>query len=301
MYNVFARPGLPSFDYVQARTPDQVVSLLGEHGEAARLLMGGTDLLPGLRNGLLCPRVVIDVKDLPGMRDIVYDPTQGLTVGAAVTMNQLVYHLDVQAHYPLLAEAAGAVASYQIRNRATLGGNLCNASPCADTAPVTLVLGAEFVLQGPTGQRYVPASQFFLGPGRTVLQAGEMMTAVRFPPSPARAAARYLKLGRCRSGDIALVGVAVFGFPNGKGSAYSFRIGLGSVAPTPIRATEAEQVLSSSPPGDDTFALAAERAMAAASPITDVRGSADYQRAMVRTLTLRGLRAVWQQLSAQGL
>ena len=140
---MFARPGLPSFDYVRPGTADEVIGLLQEHGEAARLLMGGTDLFPGLRDGAFRPKVVVDVKGLPGMRDILFDRETGLTVGAAVTMNALANHPDVQAHYPLLAEAAGTVASYQIRNRATLGGNLCNASPCADTSPATLVLEAR--------------------------------------------------------------------------------------------------------------------------------------------------------------
>jgi carbon-monoxide dehydrogenase medium subunit len=275
-----------------------VVSLLLKHGESAKLLMGGTDLFPSLRDGVLCPQVVVDLKGLPGMRDITYDAAQGLTVGSAVTMNQLTHHPDVQAHYPLLAQSAGAVASYQIRNRATLGGNLCNASPCADTAPATLVLEASFLLYGSNGGRSVPAREFFLGPGRTGLHAAEFMTAVCIPPPAAVTAARYLKLGRCKTGDLALVGVAVLGFPNGTPSGYRFRIGLGSVAPTPIRALEAEKTLASDVPGEEAFALAAEQAMQASSPITDVRGTAEYQKAMVRTLTLRGLREVWQRLPA---
>ena len=291
---MFARPGLPSFDYVRAGTYDEAVRLLEQWGEKARLLMGGTDLFPGLRDGAACPKVVVDVKHLPGMRDIRCDTQAGLAVGAAVTMNELAAHPDVQAHYPLLAEAANSVASYQVRNRATLGGNLCNASPCADTAPAVLVLDAEVVLYGPKGERAMPASRFFLGPGRTALQPGELMMAVRFPPPPVPAAARYLKLGRCKAGDLALVGVAVLGFGNGTG--YHFRIGLGSVAPVPFRAAEAEQVLAANPPSEETFALAADKAMAASSPITDVRGTAEYQKMMVRNLTLRGLREVWERL-----
>lgn len=299
---MFARPGLPSFDYVQARTADQVVSLLTKHEEAAQLLMGGTDLFPGLREGIYRPRVVVDVKHLPGMGDILYDEGLGLTVGAAVTMNELAAHPDVQAHYPLLAQAAGAVASYQIRNRATVGGNLCNASPCADTSPAMLVLEAEFVLYGPNGQRTVPSGEFFLGPGQTVIQTAELLLAIRLPRLPAGdrcTAARYLKLGRCKSGDLALVGVAVLGLMPDSG--YEFRLGLGSVAPTPLRASEAETLLASNPPGRETFVLAAEKAMNAASPITDVRGGAGYQKAMVRTLTLRGLVDVWERLQKHGL
>jgi carbon-monoxide dehydrogenase medium subunit len=253
--------------------------------------------------------MVVDVKHLPGMRDVLYDEGTGLTVGAAVTMNELARHPEVRAHYPLLAQAAETVASYQIRNRATIGGNLCNASPCADTSPATLALEAEFVLYGPDPstsyvrsasgrhrERIVPAAEFFVSPGQTVLRAGEFMTAIRFPPLPSACAGRYLKLGRCRSGDLSLVGVAVLGYPNGIAAGYEFRVGLGSVAPTPLRAAEAEAFLAGSPPGEETFRQAAERAMAAASPITDVRGTAGYQKAMVRTLALRGLREVWERL-----
>jgi carbon-monoxide dehydrogenase medium subunit len=287
---------LPSFDYVRPGTIDEAVGLLQERGEAARLLMGGTDLFPGLRDGLYRPKVVVDVKGLPGMSDIRFDMQTGLSVGAAVTMNALADHPDVQAHYPLLAEAAGVVASYQVRNRATLGGNLCNASPCADTAPATLVLEAGLDLYGPSGQRTVRAGAFFVGPGQTVLQPGELLTAIRFPPPPADAAGRYLKLGRCRSGDLALVGVAVLAFPDGTRSGYKARIGLGSVAPTAVRVPAAEEALAAMPPGEDAFALAAERAMELASPISDVRGSASYQKAMVCALTLRCLRDVWTQM-----
>jgi carbon-monoxide dehydrogenase medium subunit len=257
--------------------------------------MGGTDLFPALREGRFRPQTVIDVKGLPGMGDILFEEDKGLTVGAAVTMNALVADPVVQRHYPLLAQAAGTVASYQLRNRATLGGNLCNASPCADTSPATLVLKAELELLGPIGVRRVPAGQFFTGPGQTVLRPDEFLTAIHFPP-PSSGGARYLKLGRCKSGDLSLVGVAVCALSNGISSGHQFRIGLGSVAPTAVRATAAEALLAVNPPSEETFARAAGEAMAAASPITDVRGSAAYQKAMVRTLTLRALRAVWAQI-----
>lgn len=293
---VLARPGLPSFDYVRAATHDEVIVLLEQHGEAVRLLMGGTDLFVRLRDGFIRPQIVVDVKHLPGMRDILYDQQTGLTIGAAVTMNEVARHPDVQTHYPLLAEAANSVASYQLRNRATLGGNLCNGSPAADTAPAVLVLEGRIVLYGLGGEREAPASNFFLGPGQTATQAGELMTAICFPVPPAGAVGRYLKLGRNKAGDLAIAGVAVFGFPNGTASGYSFRIGLASVAPVPLRALGAEEVLAANPPGEDIFALAAEKAMETASPIDDVRASAAYRRAIVRVLTLRGLREVWEQL-----
>jgi carbon-monoxide dehydrogenase medium subunit len=269
--------------------------------------MGGTDLLVRMRDKFIHPQVLVDVKQLPGMRDIVYDAGAGLTVGAAVTMNQLARHPDVQAHYPLLVEAANSVASYQLRNRATVGGNLCNASPAADVAPATLVLGGKFVLHGPNpstgsgqrpsagsgrcGERDVAAGEFFTGPGQTVMQPGEFMTAIRFPLPPPGSAGTYLKLGRNKVGDLSIVGVAVLGSLNGS-SGPRFRIALASVAPVPLRVPEAEEILATNPPGEEAFALAATKAMQAATPIDDVRASAAYRKAMVRLLTLRALRHV---------
>jgi CO/xanthine dehydrogenase FAD-binding subunit len=265
--------------------------------DGVRLMMGGTDLLVQMRDGAIRPQTVVDVKHLPGMRDIAYDERAGLTVGAAVTMNQLARHPDVQAHYPLLAEAADSVASYPLRNRATLGGNLCNGSPAADTAPATLVLEGRVVLYGQRGERELEAGEFFLGPGQTAIEATEFMTALRFPIPPAGAAGRYLKLGRNKAGDLAIAGVAVLGFPDGTApSGYRFRIALASVAPLPLRAPEAERALADNPPGEETFARAAEKAMRAATPIDDVRASAAYRKAMVQALTLRALRDVWEQL-----
>jgi CO/xanthine dehydrogenase FAD-binding subunit len=295
--DVLARPGLPSFQYVKPDTPAQVVSLLREHGAAAKLLMGGTDLFVRMRDGAVCPQIVIDVKHLPGMRDISYDRKGGLFVGAAVTMNQLARHPDVQAHYPLLVQAANSAASYQVRNRATIGGNLCNASPCADTAPATLVLDGQLVLYGPDGKRQVSADAFFVGPGQAAMAPDELLVSLRYPISPPGSRGAYLKLGRNVKGDLALVSVAVLGFPDETAaSGFRFRIALGSVAPIPLRVPAAEEVLSTQESGEETFDLAAKKAQETASPIDDVRASRAYREAMVRTLTLRALRDVWEQL-----
>lgn len=294
---MFARPGLPAFEYVCARSRADVVRILERQGEAARLMMGGTDLFPALRGGSVQAQVIVDLKGLPGIQDIRLDEAGQLVVGAAVTMNQLVSHNLVRERYPLLAEAASTVASYQVRNRATLGGNLCNASPCSDTAPAVLVLGGELCLDGRDGERWVPAQAFFQGPGKTVLGPAEFLAAIRLPVTPLPSAGRYLKLGRTKAGDLALVGVAVLGYPDAAASGgYCFRIGLGSVAPIPFRAAKAEELLASRAPAEDQFAMAARVAQDSSSPISDVRGSAAYQQAMVHRLVLRGLRDVWEQL-----
>jgi carbon-monoxide dehydrogenase medium subunit len=278
---------------------NEAVHLLLEHEGAARLMMGGTDLLVRLRDGALAPRLVVDVKGLDGMQDVIYDPGRGLGVGAAVTMNQLARHPDVLTYYPLLAEAAHSVASYQLRNLATVGGNLCNASPCADMAPATLVMEGRLVLREPHDERTVPVGAFFLGPGRSVLRQAEMMIAVEYPVPPAGSVGRYLKLGRNKVGDLALVSVAVLGYPDSAApSGFGFRIALGSVAPVPLRVPEAEDLLAEQIDGEASLNLAAQKAVEATSPIDDVRASAAYRCAMVHNLTLRGLREVWQRLSA---
>lgn len=299
---MLARPGLPGFDYVRAESAAQVHELL--QGRDVRLMMGGTDLFPQMRDRAFRPQTVIDIKNLAGMRELIYHAENraenraenGLTVGAAVTMNQLARHPDVQDHYTVLAQAAHSVASYQIRNRATVGGNVCNASPCADTSPAVLALEGRMVLNGPEGERELPASEFFVGPGQTALRPGEFLAAIRFPAPPAGCVSCYQKLGRSKLGDLALVGVAALGYPDVVKSGYRFRIALGSVAPVPLRVPAAEEILASHPLGEESLAAAAEKAMEAAKPISDVRASASYQTLMVRALTVRSLRNLWTQL-----
>jgi CO/xanthine dehydrogenase FAD-binding subunit len=290
-------PGLPGFDYVRARAPADVAALLLEYGNRARLLMGGTDLFVQMRDGVLAPDVVIDVKGLPGMTAIHFDPAAGLQIGAAVNMNALAAHPAVKAHYPLLEQAVETVASYQLRTRATMGGNLCNASPAADTAPAALVLGAQCVVWGPSGERIIPANDFFLGVRKTALQPGEFLTRIDIPVPPDGWAGRYIKLGRNAGGDLAIVGVAVMGYPDrSAASGYRFRLALASVAPTPIRVPAAEALLADHPITAERLAQAALAAQDAAKPIDDLRGSARYRKAMARNLAQRALDDVWQPL-----
>lgn len=290
-------PSLPGFDYVRVRDPAEVSALLLEHGDRARLLMGGTDLFVQMRDGVLAPALVIDVKALPGMTTVAFDPAAGLQVGAAVSMNAMAAHPAVQSHYPLLVQAVETVASYQLRTRATMGGNLCNASPAADTAPAALVLDAQCVVWGPDGERVIPANAFFLGVRKTALQPGEFLTRVDVPIPPRGWAGRYIKLGRNAGGDLAIVGVAVMGYPEGStASGYRWRLALASVAPTPIRVPAAEALLAAHPITADVLAEAALAAEAAAKPIDDLRGSARYRSAMARNLTRRALDDVWHQL-----
>jgi carbon-monoxide dehydrogenase medium subunit len=213
-------------------------------------------------------------------------------------MNQIASHPDVLAHYKLLAEAADSVGSYQIRNRATIGGNLCNASPCADITPATLVLKGRLVIFGENGFSETPAEEFHKGPGKTSLGAGDFLTAVKFPILPVGAVGHYYKLGRNKIGDLSVVSVGILAYPDKESkSGFRFRIALGAVGPVVFRASKAEHYLELYPPEETTFAKAAELAREATSPISDVRSGADYRREMIQSLTFTGLQEIYRELS----
>jgi CO/xanthine dehydrogenase FAD-binding subunit len=298
--NLNPHPDLPAFDYLQPGTPAEASRFLVQHPPpAARPFLGGTDLFIRLRDGAWQCRCVVDLKRLPGVQELAFDPQTGLTFGAAVDMNRLIASPAVQAHYPLLAQACASVASYQLRRRATVVGNLCNASPAADTAGACLVYGAELRVYGPSGERREPLAGFFLGPGRTRLQAGEIVLSLRLPPPPAGACGRYIKLGRNRLSDLAIVGVTALGYPDPTcPSGYRFRLALASVAPLPLVPAVAEACLAERPPAQATFMEAARLAQQACDPIDDLRASARYRRAMVHNLTLQALEQVAAQMVA---
>jgi CO/xanthine dehydrogenase FAD-binding subunit len=294
-------PELPSFDYVLPQSYEQAFEMLLNHPTDVRPFMGGTDVFIQMRDRTLAPKFLIDVKHLPGMTSIGFDKNIGFRLGAAVNMNMLAKHPKIKEHLPLLAEAANSVASYQVRNRATLGGNLCNASPAADTAPTALVLEANLVARGLNGERMIPIGEFFLGPGETALEQGELLIRIDIPTPPEAWKGRYLKLGRNAEGDLAIAGVAVLGFPDDTtDSGYRFRIALASVAPTPLRVLEAEEILSRGPITDQKIEEATNVTQGACQPIDDVRASGKYRRAMVGVLTRRGLHEVWTALKEGG-
>ena len=291
------------FDYIIPRDHAEASALLTQGTGLTRAFMGGTDLLIRIRGGFVRPERVVDLKHLPGIRDIEQSPDGWLVIGAACTMNQVAGHPTVQARYDLLTQACNSVASYQLRNRATLGGNICNASPAADTAPALYCLDAVAEIFSPHGSRRVPIAEFFVGPGKSALKPGEFVTAIHLPPAPAENTAAFNKLGRTKIGDISMVSVAVYwskdeggrlkdeAGPSSLVIRREWAIALGSVGPTPLRAPEAEAALAAdtSPEG---VRRAAELAAAAARPIDDIRASAAYRRAMVAVLTRRGIESV---------
>lgn len=282
------------FDYCRPTSFEEAFRLLVLPEKVVMPMAGATDLIPMVRDEHWQPDVVVDVKDLPGLCDIVETP-EGLCVGAAVRMAELVHHPVVNnPRWNLLAQAAAAMGNEQVRNRATLGGNLCTASPAADSAPALLTLEACAVIRGASGERRVPMAEFFVGPRRTAIQKGELLVGVLIPAPPEGAVGTYVKLSRRKAGDLAIVGVAALAYPHNGG--YVWRLALGAVAPTPIRAPEAEVTLNA---GHDEAAIehATKCAFDACCPIDDIRASAEYRKAMVSRIARRAIEGVLAQLA----
>ncbi len=292
-------PGLPEFDYVIPASLAEASQFLAEHQGEARPFMGGTDTFVRMRDGFWKEKYIVDIKKLEGLKEITFDPASGLTIGAAVNMNKVAESAVIKANYPLLAEAAKTVASYQLRSRATIVGNICNASPAGDTLGACILLGGVLKVHGVDGERDEPLSSFFVGPGKSVLKSGDIATAIKFPLPPQGAVGKYIKLGRNSLSDLAIVGVTALGYPDAEvPSGYRFKVALASVAPVPLQVSQVEEVLSSQPVTADVIAQAAQATMDACNPIDDVRGSARYRKFMVRNLSKRALTAVWEKLQS---
>lgn len=292
-----SHPGLPEFDYVKPASLKEASQFLSQHAGDARPFMGGTDIIVRMRDGFYKEKFLVDVKGLDGTNKITFDHQKGLTIGAAVTMNMVAAHPDILKHYGVLADAAHSVASYQLRNRATVIGNICNASPAGDSIGACLVLNGVLKVHGVDGVRDEPLSTFFKGPGKTVLKTGDIVTSIFLPLPPEKAAGKYLKLGRNVISDLSIVGVTVYGYADAKAkSGYTFKLALASVAPVPFVPVTSEKILAEKLLTDDVIQEAAVAAMDAVTPIDDVRGSAQYRKLMVRNLVRQGITAVLSQL-----
>ena len=267
-------------------------------GGNARLLAGGTDLLPQVHGGRIGDIILVDVSDVPELQGIRPDGDV-LRIGAATKLADIVRSPFLTGGLRVLADSAAQVGSVQIRHLATLGGNLCNASPSADTAPALLALDAVAAIVSPAGERLVPLEHFFLGPGRTALQSGELLVAILLPEHWREGAATYLKHAPRNAMDLAVVGIAA-SFSRKPNGLPEVRLALGAVAPTPIRARRAEAQLLSAPALDErAIREAAACAAGETNPISDVRASAAYRRAMAELLVARALRTVLRSGSSE--
>lgn len=266
------------FEYFEPATLAEASRLLAGGGQA---LAGGTDLLVEIKEQLRRADRVVNIKKIPGIGGLSFDPRHGLRIGALVTAREVELDTVVLEKYASLAQAARELGSIQVRNRATIVGNVCRASPSADTLPPLIADGAIIQLHGANGARELPLEQFFTGPGKTVLRPDELVTGLVVPAPPPRTGKVYIKHGRRKAMELATVGVAVTLTRDA-----DVRIVLGAVAPTPIRARAAEEILKKDP---KALGQAAAAAMAEARPISNVRASAEYRREMVRVLTRRAI------------
>lgn len=276
------------FELVLPRSIDECVEILADRGRDKKLVAGGTDLLPQLKNGLLRPSVVVDLSGVAALRTLEGGQAGGLRIGASVTARELELASPLRSRYAALAESAALVGSIQVRNLATVGGNLCNAAPSADMAPPLLALDAEAMIVGAGGRRRVPLESFFVGVRRTVLAPDDLLVELVVPAPAPGSGGSYLRHTPRRELDIAVVGVAAQLTLAG-GVCARARIALAAVAPTPMRATAAERALEGQPVTAEQIERAAELAAGAARPISDQRGSADFRRHLVRVLTRRTL------------
>ena len=277
------------FEYLEPRNLRQAIRMLQQHGENARVVAGSTDFLVRWRAGFWHPDFVVNIQHLPGLGRLTFSRSNGLRLGALVTIQALEQHPAVRRHYPALAAAAASFAGVQVRNLATVGGNICNASPSGDTLPALLAYGAECRLAGPDGQRQVSLDQLFTGPGRSVLAHDEVLTEITLPPPAPGTGSLYIKHSPRGAMDIATVGVASALSVDRSGVCTDAKIALGAVAPTPLRARDAEDLLRGRTLDAELLQAAADAAMAQATPIDDVRGTAQYRRQMVGVLARRTL------------
>ena len=267
-----------TFQYEAPQSRAELLALLAEHGEGAKVLAGGTDLLVNIRYGFTRPRVVVNVKKVAGFFGSTFSKTDGLLIRPAVTVNDLLRDPRVRELYPLLAACAHDLASYQIRNRATVVGNVVNASPCSDMAPALLCLGARALVASERGERVVPFQEFFRGVKSTVLRADEVVEGILVPAASAGARGGYRKLKRIQGHDLGIVGVALMKKDG------LLRLGISSCAPTPLLV---DGLKESDPP--EVVVAAARRAI---RPISDLRCSREYREYMVEVFVRRLLREV---------
>ena len=274
------------FEYFTPDRLDEALDILQQHPEA-QVLAGGTDLLVQAHERNRPIAALVSLRRIPGLNTVAINGM--LCLGAMQTVGKVAAHPGIRQDYTALAMGAGLIGSVQIQNMATVGGNICNASPSADTAPGLLASGAQVVLASAMGERILPLEAFFQGPGKTALQPGELLIRLELPLPPAHCGSFYLRHTPRARMDLAFVGVAAAVQLSETGEICSARIALGAVAPTPLRAYRAEQRLAGSRPDEALINEAALLAAAETHPIDDLRASADFRRHLVEVLTRRAL------------
>ena len=277
------------FEIYQPSSLEEASRLLKDNGPGGRFLAGGTDLVIAMKEKGLAPKYIVDLKRIPGLRGIREKSDGSITIGALTTMREIEISPLIKIRFPFLAQSAAEVGSIQIRNRATVGGNMANATPSADVAPSLIALNATVRIMGANGERTTALEEFFRGPGQTIMSADEILTEIAIPKTPSSLVGEYIKFSPREMMDLAYVGVAVAYALGEQKRCDGVRIVLGAVAPTPIRTRKAEAAVEDQTLTEALAEKAGEIAAEESKPISDVRSSADYRRAMVAVMTKRAL------------
>lgn len=289
---------MKDFDYAAPTTLEDAVALLSRQEDQPRLLAGGTDIIVQLREGLKDAGVVLDIKKIPELVEMSCD-SSGLSLGAAVPCYRLYEDAGIVADYGALTDAAHIIGGWQIQSRASIGGNLCNSSPAADGVPPLIVHDATCHITGPKGSRNVPVAEFCTGPGKNVLEPGELLVKLTLPAPGAKSGSAYLRFIPRNEMDIAVAGAAASVTLSDDGKTIlSGRIAAGAVAPTPKYCAEASDFLAGKPATEETFAVAGELAKKVATPIDDMRGTIEYRVHLVGVLTKRALAIAVERASS---
>jgi aerobic carbon-monoxide dehydrogenase medium subunit len=279
---------MKNFEYLQPKSIDEAISLVVSHGDKARYIAGGTDVMVKIKERKLEPQYLISLRRIPDLAYIQRDPEGVLRIGALTTHRMLEKSPLIRQHYPCITDAVENIGSVQVRNVATIGGNICNAVPSADGVIPLLTLGAHVTLIGPKGKRSLPLKSFFLGPGQTLIEPGEIVTEFFIPPLPPRSSGAYIKHTRREAMELPILGVGmVLSLGEDKKTCVKIRLALGVAAPTPIRAYQAEEYLQGKEPNPSTLAEMAELAVKETRMRDSIRGRAWYRREMVGVLIPR--------------
>lgn len=287
---------MESFEYLAPRSLTEAFSALG-NGKRSLLLAGGTDVIVQLREGRRQCDQLIDLKHIPELMSYRFEGDGSLTIGAAVPLAELYEDTEVRRRLPALVDCASIIGGIAIQSRASLGGNLCNASPAADASPALMALGARLVIAAPSGNREIPVEEFFAGPGRNTLQPGELLLQVKIPAPSANSGAFYHRFIPRNEMDIAVASSGVSITLDGDGNITAARVALGAVAATPLMVPAAASALIGKPANAESFAAAGEAAAAAASPIDDMRGGVAQRKHLSKVLTVRALEGALQRIS----
>ncbi len=289
---------LPRFDFFAPQTLEAALRLLDGQGEGFSVMAGGTDLMVKMSHGRLKPKTIISLKEIPDLHYINFAGADGMDIGATALLSEVLASNEIATHYPALIEAVQMMANVEVRNMATVAGNLCNAAPSADSAPPLMVMGAVVNLASANSTRQIPLMDFFRGPGITQKDDNEIMTSIWLPAPEVNSGAAYKRISARCGVDIAAVGVGV-GLKLESQIVVEASIVLGAVGPTPIRASKAEAALIGKTCDQETLKKASLLAAEEARPITDIRASADYRKKMVEVLTGRTISAAYERIVAR--